>query len=288
MRIATKTIYGMAKYHLGAIAEEMYKTNEVIASGKKINRPSDDPVGMTQCLQLKSELSNIEQLQSNITLGTSWLTSAESALTQVQDLISDAKALCTQMATSTTDAGQRSSAALEIENAREEIIALANTEVGGRYLFAGSDSDAVPFDEDGVYSGNDNGFTIKIGKDATLEIGRDGGDMFSDVFSTFQDFKDALEANDLGGIQGAMDQLDDQFDNVSSQISDVGSKMVRLETRSSILDSLNLTTTKRLSDIEDTDITDAVIDLESIEVTYQAALASSAAIMKLSLVDYFS
>ena len=81
MRIATKTIYGMAKYHLGAIAEDMYKINEVITSGKRINRPSDDPAGMTQSLQLRSELSNIEQLQSNITLGTSWLTATSASPT---------------------------------------------------------------------------------------------------------------------------------------------------------------------------------------------------------------
>lgn len=286
MRIATKTIYSMAKYQLGGIAEEMYKINEMIASGKQINRSSDDPVGMTQSLQIRSTLSSIEQFQSNITLGTSWLTSAESALSQAQDLISDAESLCIQMATSTTDADQRASASLEIENMLAEIIALADAEVGGRYIFAGSDCDNAPFDENGVYTGNDEGFTIKIGKDTTLEIGRDGGEVFSDILSTFQDLKVALQADDVPGIETAMAALDDHFDDVSSHISDVGSKMVRLETRNNILESLNLTNTERLSNIEDADIADAAIDLESIEVTYQAALASSAQIMKLSLIDY--
>ena len=77
MRIATKTVYSMAKYHLGAIAEEMYKDNEAIASGKRIIRPSDDPVGMTQSLQIRSSLSSITQFQSTISLGTSWLNLAE-------------------------------------------------------------------------------------------------------------------------------------------------------------------------------------------------------------------
>lgn len=288
MRIASKTVYEMVKFQLGTITEEMYKANEVIASGKRINKPSDDPVGMIQSLQLKSELSNIEQFQRNITLGTSWLTLAESALSQSQNLISDAKALCIQMANGTAGGQERTSAAQQVQNMREEIITLANTQINDRYLFAGSSSDAAPFDQDGVYQGDRNAFAIKIGKDSTLEIGSDGEDVFGDIFNTFQDLKDALNGNDVGVVQESITLLDNHFDDISVKISGVGSKMVRLETRNYIFEDSRLTDIERLSNIQDADIAEAIIDLESIGVTYQAALASSAEVMKLSLVEYLS
>jgi len=288
MRIASKTVYEMVKFRLGTITEEMYKANEVIASGKRINKPSDDPVGMIQSLQLKSELSSIEQFQRNITLGTSWLMSAESVLRQAQNLISDTKVLCIQMANSTTGAEERKAATQQVQNMREEIITLANTQITGRYLFAGSNSDAAPFDQDGVYQGDSNAFTIKIGKDSTLEIGSDGEDVFGDIFNTLQDLNDALDGNNVGVVQESITLLDNHFDDISVKISGAGSKMVRLETRNYIFEDSRLTDIERLSNIQDADIAEAIIDLESIGFTYQAALASSAEVMKLSLVDYLS
>ncbi len=278
----------MVKFRLGTITEEMYKANEVIASGKRINKPSDDPVGMIQSLQLKSELSSIEQFQRNITLGTSWLMSAESVLRQAQNLISDTKVLCIQMANSTTGAEERKAATQQVQNMREEIITLANTQITGRYLFAGSNSDAAPFDQDGVYQGDSNAFTIKIGKDSTLEIGSDGEDVFGDIFNTLQDLNDALDGNNVGVVQESITLLDNHFDDISVKISGAGSKMVRLETRNYIFEDSRLTDIERLSNIQDADIAEAIIDLESIGFTYQAALASSAEVMKLSLVDYLS
>ena len=294
MRVASKTIYDAIKFNLGNITEDLYGANKVVATGKRITGLSDDPVGLTQTLNIKSSLSNIEQLERNINLGKSWLTASESALTQVPDLISGAKTLCVQMATATTGAAQRASAAETVQNTLEEIVSLANTEVNGRYVFAGSETDTSPFSKGGTYSGDDNAFTVKIGRDTTVEVGSDGEAVFQpsgagaddDIFQTLSDLKTALENNNVSGIQAAMSKLDDHFDHISTKISDIGSKMIRMEIKENIFQDLNLTNTDRLSHIEDADITEAIMDLKGKELAYQAALASSAKVMKLSLVDY--
>ena len=168
----------------------------------------------------------------------------------------------------------------------EEIVSLANIDVGGRYIFSGSKTDTVPFSQDGTYNGNKNAFTVKIGKDATIEAGNDGSAAFGNIFSTLSGLKTALETNDVTGIQDAMSNLDSDFDHISSRISDVGSKMVRMEIKEKIYQDLNITNLERLSNIEDADIAEAIMDLKSRELAYQAVLASSARVMTLSLVNY--
>ena len=286
MRVANKTIYDAVKYNLGNCTQEINKANEIVSTGKRINNLSDDPVGLTQVLNIRSAISNLEQMQRNISRGNSWLASSESALTHVQDIISDTKVLCIQMANATIDSAERLSAAGTVQNMLDEIISLANTNIAGSYIFAGSKTDTTPFSNDGTYNGNNNVFTIKIGKDATIEVGSDGGAVFGNIFSTMADLKTSLETNDVGGIQDAMSDLDGHFDDISAKISDVGSKMNRMDVKEKIFEDIIFANTDRLSKIEDADMTEAIMELKAREFAYQAALSSSAKLMTLTLIDY--
>ncbi|HAY40477.1 MAG TPA: flagellar hook-associated protein 3 [Desulfobacteraceae bacterium] len=286
MRVANKTIYDSVKYNLGSIYEELNKANEIATTGKRINNLSDDPVGLTQSLNIRSNLASIEQMGRNISYGNSWLTASESAMTSVQNIISDTKVLCIQMANATIGPEQRSWAAGTVQNMLDEIVSLGNTDVAGNYIFAGSKTDTVPFDQDGTYNGDNNPFSIKISKNSTVEIGSDGQAVFGNIFNTLFDLKTALETNDLGGIQDAMGNLDGHFDDISAKISDVGSKMNRMEIKDRIYQGLNFSNTERLSKIEDADIAEAIMNVKAAELTYQTALASSSKVMTLTLMDY--
>jgi len=286
MRVANKTIYDSVKYNLGSIYEELNKANEIATTGKRINNLSDDPVGLTQSLNIRSNLASIEQMGRNISYGNSWLTASESAMTSVQNIISDTKVLCIQMANATIGPEQRSWAAGTVQNMLDEIVSLGNTDVAGNYIFAGSKTDTVPFDQDGTYNGDNNPFSIKISKNSTVEIGSDGQAVFGNIFNTLFDLKTALETNDLGGVQDAMGNLDGHFDDISAKISDVGSKMNRMEIKDRIYQGLNFSNTERLSKIEDADIAEAIMNVKAAELTYQTALASSSKVMTLTLVDY--
>ena len=290
MRVANQTIYGMVKQNLGNIAEDLYQANKTVATGKRITNLSDDPVGLTQVLHIKATLSNMDQLGRNITFGKTWLASAETALRNVQTLVSDTKALAVQMSTSTIGYAERNAAAENVQNTLEEIVSLANTDVGGRFIFAGSNTDTAPFAVDGTYSGDNNPFTIKVGQVTTVDVGKDGEAVFKspglDIFQTLSDLKTALENNDVGGIQDAVGELGSFFDYMNAQISDVGSKTLRMEVKENIFQDINLSNTERLSTIEDVDLATAITELQSKQLAYQAALNASSKIMGLSLVDY--
>ena len=290
MRVANQTIYGMVKHNLGNISEDLYQANQTVATGKRITNLSDDPVGLTQVLHIKATLSNIEQLGRNITFGKNWLAASETALRNVQTLVSDTKTLAVQMTTATIGSAERNAAAENVQNAMDEIVSLANTDVGGRFIFAGSNTDTAPFAVDGTYNGDNNPFSIKVGQVTTVDVGKDGETVFKspglNIFETLTDLKTALENNDVGGIQDAIGELGAFFDYMNAQISDVGSKTLRMEVKESIFQDINLSNTGRLSAIEDVDLAEAITVLKAKELAYQAALNSSAKVMELSLVDY--
>jgi flagellar hook-associated protein 3 FlgL len=286
MRVANRSIYESIKYNLSNISEKLNKVNEIASTGKRINTLSDDPVGLTQSLSINSSLANIEQMQRNIDYGQTWLNSSESALTSINNILSDTKALCVQMASGTVAAKQRTAAAETVQNNLEEIVSLANTNVNGNYIFSGSKTDTEPFEQDGTYQGDNTPFAIKISKDASIEIGSDGQDVFGTVFTTLADLKSALQNDDINGIQDAMGKLDTHMDDISGKIADVGSKSDRMEIKKNIFQDLNLSQTERLSNIEDADMAETIMNLSAAQLTYQAALSSSSKVMSLSLVDY--
>jgi len=304
MRVTNKSLHESIVSQLNAVSSAMVAANQVISSGKKINRLSDDPVGLVSVLNLRSSLSNLDQLERNLGTGRSWLEAGESALSETENILSEARALCVQMSSANVGAAERSNAVEVVDGYLQQILALANTEVGGRYIFGGTKTDVSPFllsgSDEVTYQGNDTPFSIKIGKNMDLSVGRDGERIFGDcdidwsdygaghdnVFKTLMDLDDHLRLNDAESVRETLTKLDNHLDTVRAVVSDTGAKVLRLDTKEAILQDLKLGYTERKSQIEDCDIAEAVMNLKSKELAYQASLASSSRVMQLTLVDY--
>ena len=148
MRVSSRGLYYNVNLQLGNIAEQLREINEQIASQKRINKPSDDPIGITQALRLKKVLSQIGQYGKNIQHGQSWLSITDSALQTVNGLVVRGKEIANQMATGTYGEDQRSNAALEIKNIIAQLVQLGNTKLTGRYIFSGYQEDTAAFTDD--------------------------------------------------------------------------------------------------------------------------------------------
>ncbi len=297
MRVANKTIYDNVTINLGRVTEALWKANEVVSTARKINDLSDDPVGLAKVLDLRSSLASVDQLGRNIEVGKSWLCAAESSLTQTQDLLSEIKSLCVQMSSATVGTSERQNASTQVDGYLRQLLDLANEQVGGRYIFSGSKTDTPPFalDNEGnpttvVYSGDDAPFSIRIGRNMTVEIGRDGQEAFgtapNSLFDLIIDLKDYLANDDVSGIRQVMGELDSEMESVRSLISNTGARLLRLETKEKVLSDVRLNYEDRKSQIEAADIAEAIMSLKEKELAYQAALSSSSKVMGLSLVDY--
>lgn len=295
MRVGTRSIFYSMERNLLRLSSELSRLNERAATGKKVERPSDDPMGAAQILRLRSTLSQAEQFERNLEAGKAWLDLSESVLSQVLDLAGRARELAIQMAGDTQNAQTRREAATEIGHLLDQAIALANTELAGRYLFSGYATKTRPFAkvlvggiETARYDGDSQDFQIQIGKDESLPIGRNGEAVFGDsaLFDILGTLKKALEENDGATIGEQIDRLKEAEDHLGNEIAEVGAKARRLESRQEILADLNLQLNERLSDVEDEDYASLIIALKETELAYEAALAASAKVGELSLLNY--
>ena len=144
-RITQQALYSQINFRLRGMAQEMSKLNESISSGKKFNRPSDDVLGGSIILAMRTVIEDIEQYERDLSVASNWLKHSDSALQSITDSIADAKTLAVQMSTGTYQNSNMDSAAIAIDGLINQIIQLANTNMEGRYIFSGSRTDTIPF-----------------------------------------------------------------------------------------------------------------------------------------------
>lgn len=297
MRITMSTIYDQINTDLNRLTEKMAKTNASISSGKIYRRPSDGPVALTHALSVRVALSETKQCERNITYGQAWVTATESALTQVEDRLMRAKTLAVQGANDSQNDQSRKAIAVEIKTLLDEIVALGNTKLAGRYVFAGTktrgyEPGEAPFvlERDGSvnYLGNREDLVINVASGLQQKINLDGHTALvqSKAFETLDLLYDSLMANSRADVEVALADVDKSIEYLSLQVSQLGAQANTLFNKADMVNTLTLTNQERLSDIEDTDIVRAITDLKTQETSYQASLASASRVMGLSLVNY--
>lgn len=297
MRITMNNIYGSIISNLDKLADDMRTLNETISSGRKYTTLSDDPVSLISALEIRSIIDETKQYERNVTYGISWTDSAEIALRQTDEIQSRAREIAVQMASATQSAATRASAAVEVGHLIEQMVALGNSQVAGEYIFSGQKTNISPFTYDSVagtvtYNGDENDIDIRVGRNNSATINKNGKDAFmggnetSNLFTYLIDLKEALEGNDVSGIQDSLGNLSDAADYINEKIADFGAKRNKLDMKIYIYAELQLSNTERLSDIEDTDLAEAILNLKTKEVAYQAALTAASKVMQLSLVDF--
>jgi flagellar hook-associated protein 3 FlgL len=287
------SIYNSSKFELNRTLTDYNDAANTMTTGKRIQSPSDDPVGYAQVLDIDSTLSQLDQLHDNISTGLNWLTSTETALNSVLDTISDAKEISIAAINGAFNDDDYQTAAAQVDELLGQLVDFANTNVNGHYIFSGTMTDTKPYAQPPVtYSGNDNAFSVSTGISSRVDVSYTGTEVFgdetagTDLFNLLITMRDDLATNSGGNLDTIMGELNDHFEDVNNLISGVGIKTKRLETKDSVVTDFELTLKEQKSNIEDVDLTEAATDLALRETAYQAALKATSTIISMSLVDY--
>lgn len=293
MRITQNLSYDAYVYDLMRRQESIYRINKQMASGHKVNSASDDPASAHKILTLRSVLSSIEQYDRNADFGLSTLSYSETALDQAKNAVIRLQELAVTAASGLSSAESRSLIKEEVDNLRDELIQIGNTNLDGRYIFAGYRTDAAAFDSaTGAFQGDANTQSLKIGSTATIEIGVNGGEAFSgvnggtDIFQVVADFSAALESDDQAGILAATTGLESSLNQISAAVSDVGGKISRINAAKEDLSAYSLEVQTSVSNLEDADVTVLLSELQSNEVALEAALSSAGKVFSINIFDY--
>ena len=298
MRVTTKQMADGFAADLFRQTENLYRAQERLATQKKINRPSDDPVGIGKVLDYRTALSSIEQYQRNISQAMTHAETTETILDAVDDLLVQARETAAEHATGAGEFATLQLAAEEIDDIRDQIFGLANSKLGGRYLFAGRASDSPAFVADAggtitydgdLSAGGDARYII--GEGVTAAVAANGEEIFNgseDVFVLLADLRDELQAADpdadvIGDLQSRLQGVIDKERAVRAGNATV---YQRLEATAGQLDRLELNLDNLRGREEDVDMAQAAVALKALETIYEASLATAAKIMQPSLVDF--
>ena len=286
MRVTNQMMVNSITAQLSRQTEQMAKTQEQIMTGKRINRPSDDPAEISSVLSYRQSIASLEQYNENISDAKLYIDTVENVLGMVSDLLGEAKEIAYD-----TDTSQRSEMAEEVAAIREQVLQMANYQVDGKYLFAGDATQTQPYDSTTwMYNGDAGTRDVVTGAKMQVNITADGSSIFGadtdNVFNILNDLEDALNSSDAAGIEAQIERLDSAIDTITTVRTRNAAVYQRLESVESYNDSFKINLQDMLSNAEDADVTEAIINFQTQQTAYESSLAVSAMIIQKSLIDF--
>lgn len=158
MRVTQQMLFSRYVNNLNKSLTSLMDLNMQAQTQKRINRPSDDPTGMTRILDHRDTLRSLEQYKENISTAKGWLGSADESLMQVSTLLTRAKELATQAATGTLDSDNREQVSYELRSLFEQMVGLANSSFEDKSIFGGHKVDSPAYKQIMWLTTNDDTF----------------------------------------------------------------------------------------------------------------------------------
>lgn len=272
---------------------KLSKTQQMLSSGKQLNRVSDDPYAVGRALQLRDEMEHTQQLQKNVEDGMGWSETTDDALDSISSAVARIRDLVIQGATDTAGGSPRDRIATEVSGLIDSIKTAANVKYAGRYIFSGTDTNVEPFNvggSDAYNAANSDGILREIGPGVTVQINVGGdkvlGDGTTGLMATLRGVLTDLQNDDGPALRAKVAELDDGMDGLNAVRAEVGATYNRLESASDRLAQFEGTTLKMLSETEDVDMGKAMIDFSIQQAALQAGLQAGSKIVQNSLLDF--
>jgi flagellar hook-associated protein 3 FlgL len=277
---------------LSALQESFAKLADLqdqASSLKRLRKPSDAPADVVSAMQLHAGIDRNDQYTRNLSDAQGWLGNADSALTGAVTQLQKVNDLVVQASNASTDANARAGIAAQIDQIRESLIGIANTQYAGRPIFAGTAAGNVAYDSTGQFVGVSAAVERNIAPGQRIQVNVNGDTVFgapgNDIFTTLAQISNAIQTNP-SQLTALQTTLETRTTQVQGQLAQVGSQFLRVQNMQSQNTSSGLTMKQNLSTIEDADIAQVMVQLQAQQVAYQAALSATARAIQPSLTDF--
>jgi flagellar hook-associated protein 3 FlgL len=292
MRITQQTMTALALDRLQGRLRQLSDAQGALARGTVLARPSDDPAAMNRALGLRGDQAATEQSLRNGSDGLRWIALADSKLRTLLDRLHRARELAVR-AGSVTNPAERSAIATEIRAIREETVAIANSESGGRGLFAGFAPGPAVVQVAGVwtYQGDAGQVTRRVGEGDVVTVNVTGDEVFgfgagNDLFSALDQLAARVAADDDAGVQVSITDIDAARDRILSGLARLGAATNRIEAAQQRAEEAALEIRQQLGQLESVDLAEAITDLRLQEVAFEATLGVLSRSLQPSLVRF--
>jgi flagellar hook-associated protein 3 FlgL len=297
MRVATAWKYLQLAQLVTKQDREMYGLQVQIATGKRVNRPSDDPAATVQILGARAGQAELQQQQRVLVQGRTLLRQCDQVLGEMGSALEQVRDLLLQAEDSTLSPTVREALATQIGRIRERMVELGNSQLQGRYLFAGRLDRQAPLKLTGdpvspvEYQGDGEGLRFLVGKDATLEVTVSGQWLFNfadasgarpiageeaDLFAFLATAEQAVEQGSQPQLDQCLARLDKFLSHCLQARARVGVEDRRLDALERLAQEGEGRMAEVLSSLEDCDLAAALTRLRMLQVIYEATLGAAA------------
>ncbi|MGG3956355.1 flagellar hook-associated protein FlgL [Bhargavaea massiliensis] len=299
MRVTQGMLTGNMLRNLSASYARIGKYQDQLATGKKINRPSDDPVIAMKGMVYRTNLTEVEQFKRNFSEAYNWIENSDAALDKATQALQRIRELVVQASNDTYEVSQRAAISEEIKQLTEHLASIANTKVGDKYIFNGTDTLKQPVDlsqAPPVVSKNTDEIKIELSKGIYISVNVNptkvfnydntakGNGLFSDLEFLNNDLNDATKSGK--DISQYLSYIDQHINNLLSARAELGARLNRVELMEERVDQQEVIAHRILSDNEDADIERVITDLKTQESVHRAALGVGARIIQPTLLDF--
>ncbi len=322
MRVTEGTNYEVIRDSMRRSKGRMEGLQRQQATLKKLNAPSDDPIGASKVLELRTDKVNNDQFQMNARLAQSFLDNTDHALEEMSEIAIRAKEIALSQASGASSTNDtRLGVAEEVTQLFNRAVSAANRRIGDRYLFGGYKTQRPPVDSDGRYQGDQGQMMVEIAKDVFLSMNLPGLDVFNthpesaldgkrqqgysaqqrqpateldetpraenvNLFDELQNLRIGLLTGDLDSIRSTLERFDDLQARLVANRAKVGARIQGLESSTNALERHNVTNAQLNQALEDADIAQVVSDLAKEETVFRSALASSQKLIQPTLLEF--
>lgn len=164
---------------------------------KRVQKPSDDPIGNVELLAIRSQEVDSKQYLRNVSYAKAQLTFTENAVEELTDILVKAKEIAIGQSSNLFGEDVRRSVAKEVQQLRKQALSISNRRLGNKYIFGGFKNLTKPFNSDGSYNGDDNQTKLEVAKDFFVPVNFSGREIFFDKVSTVLDQSGPLDNANL-------------------------------------------------------------------------------------------
>lgn len=287
------------------LQQQEAQTERQVSSGYRIQDAADSPAQTPELVELGSQLAEVQAYQTNLGTVQTEANTADSALSSAITLIQNAETIAQQGANTTTSAATRQNLATQVASIQQQLVSIANTAVGDRYIFAGDNDQSAPYTYDasaptGVDTAGAQVSTKTIvnpqgqavyqsltAQQIFAPVDASGNATGSNTFAALASLVTALNNNDQQGISDAIDSLQSSASFVSQQQAYYGAAEQRITTEQNT--SANQVTQLQASigTIRDTNVAEAATDLTAESTEQSAAVGAESELSQMkTLFDY--
>jgi len=291
MRVTDRMMFDNANINITNGRNRVQVAMQEASSGMRVTHPGDDPASAGLIVRSRQVLARLEAIGANAIRTNDELSIADNTLQNMGNVVTRVRELTVQMGNDSYSATDRLNAGVEVDALTRQVVMLMNTDVNGRYLFAGTNDGSPPFDAAGNYTGDTNVRQIEVAP-GLLENASVRGDVAVkgagggvDLFAILQTLKTALNANDGAGIRGALPQLDTATRQVTDALASVGSMMNSFDVARALADAGHDDATKSMAHEQEVDTFESATKLALANHALEVALTASANGFRMSLMN---